>query len=422
MPRTMDEIYGSCIDPQQMQTICRNFGMSGTYVEYRPVSDNPHAGLYYVCGTADKVKEVAGNNTYFHDVNHIDPAWVARREQRNPGYFYTDVFALNVSNMPTVVALNKVADYAKRHEALHTIFKEFNKPIPKKIAWEDVKVIEELNKGRYNHDYTPELRGIYKERLQKYLDKTFTDKVVAQHNRDADLDGQSNFVNIDYFVNNGDDVRYCTISESDFQYLKKMLESNPDHYRDIKIYAGKLDVVDYGIEKTPGTYNPWANFEDHIETRKIGYRNCDEDIISGIILCNRCAELENITKNATAFLSEPCVAITIPFEFLNYWDSNAKQYNKEYYVDINSVYGRGSANSATIIYHVADEEMANMFINGVMHYTATEHSEFLGKGQQDRVRADIPKGNLEDLIKQADNNNKPAKQKHGLFGRNKDSR
>ena len=419
MPRTMDEIYGSCIDPQQMQTMCRNFGMSGTYVEYRPVSDNPYAGLYYVCGTADKVKEVAGNNTYFHDVNHIDPAWVARREQRNPGYFYTDVFALNVSNMPTMMALHKVSEYAKQYETMHTIFKEFNKPIPKKIAWEDVKAIEELNKGRFNRDYPADLREIYKERLQKYLDNNFTAKVIDQHNQDADLVGKSNFVQLDYFVENDDDVRYCTLRESDFQYLKKTLESSSD-YRDIKIYAGPLRTLDYGIENTPGQYNPWANFESHIEERKIGYRNCDEDIISGIILCNRCADLDNITKNAATFLSEPCIAITIPFEYLRPWDLVAKEHGMEYFVDVNSVYGSGTTNSATIIYHAADESTANLFINRMMYHTSHNHSEFLGKGQQDTVRMDAPKGNLADLIKQA--NNQPSKPKHGLFGRNKDAR
>ncbi len=412
---------GSCIDPAQMQTMCRNFGMSGTYVEYRPVSDNPHAGLYYVCGTASKVKEVAANNTYFHDVNHIDPAWVARREQRNPGFFYTDVFALNVSNMPTMMALHKVAEYAKEFEAVHTIFKEFKKSIPKKISWENMNTLMELNRGRFNPDYPADLRQIYKERLQKYMDKTFTEHAVAQRNNDADLVGQSNFVDADYFIQNGDDVRYCTIEEADFQYLKKMLEANPDYYRDVKIYAGKLEVFDYGVEKNTGNYNPWENFESHFETRKIGYRTCDEDIISGIILCNRCANLDNITRNATSFLSEPCVAITIPFEYLNYWDANAKRQNMEYYVDINSVYGSGVANSATIIYHAADEEAVNIFTNGMMHHTATKHSEFLGKGQQESVKLNSQKGNLADLIRQATNQHS-EKPKTGLFGRNKDAR
>lgn len=422
MPRDLETINQSCINEVQMRNMCRNFGMSGQYVEYRPASDSPYAGMYFVCGTSAKVREVAGNNTYAGDSAHIDPAWVARRGTRNPDYFYTDAFALNVSNMPSMVALNRIHEYCRTHEALHTIFKEYGKTIPKKISWSNVNVLLEFNKGRYNRDYTPELRQIYSDRLKSYLDKNFTEKAVQRNNNDADLVGQSNFVDINYFAENNDDVRYVTLKESAFQYLKKTLEENPAQYKDVKIYAGKLSVLDYGIENTPSQYNPWANFENHSEQRTIGYRNCDESTISGILLQSHCASLTNVTKSRSDFFTESCIAITIPIEYLRPWDANAREEGMEYYVDVDYIYGNGELDTATIIYHESDEDKVNPFINKIMMYTTNEHSEYLGKGQQDRVRADIPKGNLEDLIKQADNNNKPAKQKHGLFGRNKDSR
>ena len=420
MPRDLDSINQSCINEGQMRILCSNFGMSGQYVEYRPASDNPYAGMYFVCGTPAKVKEVAANNTYSNDNNHIDPAWVSRRSTRNPDFFYTDVFALNVSDMPTIVALDKIHQYCQEYEALHTIFKEFGKEIPKKIHWSDVKAIEELNKGRYNRDYIPELRQHYTDRLKAYLEKNFSNKAVQRINADADLAGQSNFVDISYFAAKRDDIRYVTLKEESFQYLKKTLEKNPQKYKDIKIYAGKVDVIDYGIKNTPGEYNPWANFENHYEERTIGYRNCDESTISGILLQNHCHSLTNVTHDRSSFFTEPCVALTLPVSYLDSWDANARKEGMEYYVDVDYIYGNGELDTATIIYHEEDEDKVTPFFNGIMAYTSHEHSEYLGQGQPERVRFDIPKGNLEDLIKQA--NTQDKKPKHGLFGKNKDAR
>lgn len=414
MPRTMEEINDSVLNELHIQNMCNHFGLTGMYMEYRPVSANPYTGLYFVCGDAAAVQEVAQNLEYIQPETAHSPAWVERRALRNPDYFYTDVYAINVSDKSPYHSLNAIHAYCKTYEAVHTILKEFGSPIPKKIDWEDVVCLIELNKGRYNRDYPADLQAIYKDRLVKYINKTFTAKTLQQLNNDTDLAGQSNFVKLDYFVTNQDDVKFLNVKENHFQYLKQVLKSNPV-YSDIKIYASEMKVLDYEIENTPGVYNPWANFESHFEWRYIGYRCCDEAVLASIFLQLEYATLTNATKDVS-FMFEPCMCVTIPVDYLSGWDICAREDGVQYYIDDAHVYGPGIIGIVTILYHVTDEDTANTFFNRAMHHTATTHSEYLGNGQWDRVRRNLPKGNLADLLRGTE---EQPKKKHGLFGRKK---
>ena len=376
--RTISEVNRNpYIREEQMQVLCRQFGIYGKYAEYHLGSENSLAGVYFVCGAPDKVEEIVANSDSFHNVARLDPSWVSLREDRHPGFFYTDAFAINVSNMSPVVAYAEIGDYCRTYEAVRTIFKEFGKPLPKKIPRSEVVSIVALNEGRYNEDYPVSIQKKYTEALKEYMDKKFS------RFREPS-DELSPIVSMDYFEKGDASIKFVTLSEKECNLILSEIDKNPQKYGDLKIYLGrKFMLGDKAPEsKSLSEYNPWRNSKS-VDVRRVAYRECDEALISRILASPFLEAIDNATLPIEDVTTKSCHAITFPFNYLLAFDEFSKEEQFKYYLDSDHLFSEPNSNEATVVVPLEHAPKLHTFLSGVIKDVNEDHA--LGPSQRYNV-------------------------------------
>lgn len=399
------------ITTNDMKRLCRQYHLHGEYVEYRPTSKSELSGLYFVLGDADKVKEVAANADKYADNDHVDPAWISTRAIRNPEYFYTDVFSFNMSSAEPLIAIDKISQYAAHYEAIHTIFQEYQKNVPKKIKWPAVATIESLNKGRDNKNYTNAMQKDYGAELGKYLSKNFDKPPVYKEQT-------GNFVPLEYFEKNDADIKFVNLKEEAFQSLSRILKENLDKYKDIKIYAGKKHVIDIGSYQPVSNteYNPYAGEQTHFEDRSIAYRNADEGVIGKLIIQDTVDKLLYNVK-LDYFANKRCFFIAVPFSYIKALDGQAQKDGFNYCIDKDSIYGKTGIDSFTVLCQEKDYESFCNFISGCVATSHDNHIIWNGQYEWVCVYGDNAKNKKEVLL---EDRIEDAKNKQSLLNKIKD--
>lgn len=403
---------------KEIREICSRYGLYGGVFYYKPspFEDSDLNKFYIVAGSDPRLC----NRQLPESIN---PAEIIRRNKRNKGIFYPDIWAmeLNRDNSDLFLIMQGLMEFCKGAEAVQLLYEQYDTPVPKKLRLNELNMLISINDKLHDPYLSEGTRAQYQKDLKTFFQKEKNNGKQASEWLDYyrserfPSDGGMVSKGLGFFKRNEQTVDLNTLTRMNGNI--KMLEMQDHEYQVFKAFMqGCYPYVTYAVDDVaivdhklrnfpndpPGTpkyitseefdaikeqqfakrsFEALSDFQvTQWKFRNVHYKAVDEPIIAAVMNDIRtryakCNLLSDVKKGGGDLRH-----IAVPQDNFANFVSLAKANGLKFYLDNRGSYFEPSFSEFHVIYNNHQEELVEQIRNRML-YEKVEKSHAVSDAQ-----------------------------------------
>lgn len=322
----------------------------------------------------------------------------------NDSLFLVNEFSINASEHDSVFVAESLIEYCMKAEFIHTIYNEFEAPVPNQIRNSELYHLIDFNDGRFDeampievkNDYTMALTKFFRdENKDGYFHKKWREFYRSEKydNNGSFLKNFSNFltrnkneINLKLLIDSSNGLKSLEMEKKQYDEFKDRIKT---FYPDLSYSVDKKTIViDHGQLEVPKEmegqiYNPWEGEQSHWEFIKIYYNEADEYKIAQVFNSIRLNFAKDKTLNEIEARGKIAITPVPVMDFINFV-SLMKANNVPYHVD-DGKHARPELDKVYIVYNEYNQEKIERIFARMIH-DKTYNYHAISDEQRENVR------------------------------------